>query len=184
MPRTFVAISFRLKRVLDLTDGSVRQKLSVSLKRILDTGWRAEMDAGVMPLTQLLGQAATAAGLEGLLVPSKIYGILAAGPDHIHHDLPELPDIAGPVILHEDFPGLGGLMGNSLTRNMTEIPELEDYDLVTVEIQADENLHWQTPDAELEKLSSIWSTELPAFNALAREHEVDRVILEESQAAE
>jgi RES domain-containing protein len=70
MPRTFVAISFRLKRVLDLTDGSVRQRLSVSLKRILDTGWRAEMNAGVMPLTQLLGQAAAEAGLEGLLVPS------------------------------------------------------------------------------------------------------------------
>ncbi len=32
-------------------------------------------------------------------------------------------------------------------------------------------------DAELAKLGEIWEKDLPAFNALAREHEVDRVIL-------
>ncbi len=34
-------------------------------------------------------------------------------------------------------------------------------------------------DAELAKLEKLWRTELPAFNALAREHDVDRVILGE-----
>ncbi len=34
-------------------------------------------------------------------------------------------------------------------------------------------------DAELAKLEELWQTNLPAFNALAREHDVDRVILEE-----
>lgn len=70
MPRTFVAISFKLKRVLDLTDGDVRRRLAFSQKRIVETDWRAEMDAGNVPLTQLLGQAAAEIGLEGLLVPS------------------------------------------------------------------------------------------------------------------
>jgi len=33
-----------------------------------------------------------------------------------------------------------------------EIPELEDYNLQTIEVIADENASWQVPDAELEKL--------------------------------
>ncbi len=70
MPRTFVAISFNLKRVLDLTDGDIRRRLAVSRKRMLQTNWRAEMNAGNVPLTQLLGQAASESGLDGLLVPS------------------------------------------------------------------------------------------------------------------
>lgn len=70
MPRTFVAVSFNLKRVLNLTDGDVRRKLAVSKKRIIETDWRAEMNAGKVPLTQLLGQAAAEIGLEGLLAPS------------------------------------------------------------------------------------------------------------------
>jgi RES domain-containing protein len=70
MPRTFVAISFDLKRVLDLTDGDIRRKLSVSRKRMIEIDWRTEMYAGNFPLTQQLGQAAANIGLEGLLVPS------------------------------------------------------------------------------------------------------------------
>lgn len=70
MPRTFVAISFNLKRVLDLTDGDIRRRLAVSRKRMVEADWRAEMDAGNVPLTQLLGQAASEIGLDGLLAPS------------------------------------------------------------------------------------------------------------------
>jgi len=70
MPRTFVAICFNLKRVLDLTDGDVRRRLAFSQKRIIETDWRAEMNAGNVPLTQLIGQAAAEIGLEGLLTPS------------------------------------------------------------------------------------------------------------------
>ena len=36
-------------------------------------------------------------------------------------------------------------------------------------------------DAELAKLAKIWETDLPAYNAVAREHEIDRVILDESK---
>ena len=35
-------------------------------------------------------------------------------------------------------------------------------------------------DTELARLRELWEKDLPAFNALAREHEVDRVILEEA----
>jgi len=70
MPRTFAAISFSLKRVLDITEGSIRRRLAISQNRIIGTDWRAEMAAGNVPLTQLLGQAASDIGLEGLLVPS------------------------------------------------------------------------------------------------------------------
>ena len=70
MPRTFVAISLSLKRVLDLTRGEIRRSLAFSKQRMIETDWRAEMAAGSVPLTQLLGQAAAQIGLEGLLVPS------------------------------------------------------------------------------------------------------------------
>ena len=70
MPRTFVALSFALNRVLDLTGGDIRRRLAFSKDRMVQTDWRAEMEAGNVPLTQALGQAASDIGLEGLLVPS------------------------------------------------------------------------------------------------------------------
>jgi RES domain-containing protein len=70
MPRTFVAISVDLSSVLDLTDGKVRQRLAFSLKRIVETDWRKETDAGKVPFTQWLGHAAADVGFEALLVPS------------------------------------------------------------------------------------------------------------------
>jgi RES domain-containing protein len=70
MPRTFIAIEFTLKAVLDLTDGRNRQALAVSEKRLMTCDWRAEMRAGKTPLTQQVGLAAANAGLEGLLVRS------------------------------------------------------------------------------------------------------------------
>lgn len=70
MPRTFVAISAKLHAVLDLRIGTVRRRLQVSLERILTVDWRKEVDAGLAPITQSLGQAASEVGLEGLIVPS------------------------------------------------------------------------------------------------------------------
>lgn len=70
MPRTFVAIEIRLHSVLDVRAGLVRQRLRISLKRILTVDWRKEMSAGLEPLTQTIGRAAAATGLEGLIVPS------------------------------------------------------------------------------------------------------------------
>ncbi|HTN01063.1 MAG TPA: RES family NAD+ phosphorylase, partial [Planctomycetaceae bacterium] len=65
----------RLQAVLDLRLGTVRQRLQVSLDRILKVDWRKEVEAGREPITQVLGRAASDVGLEGLIVPS------AASPD-------------------------------------------------------------------------------------------------------
>lgn len=70
MPRTFVAIAVDLQAILDLRDGIVRQRLQVSLDRILTVDWRNEVRAGREPITQAIGRAASHANLEGLLVPS------------------------------------------------------------------------------------------------------------------
>jgi RES domain-containing protein len=72
MPRTFVAIAVNLQAVLDLRDGRVRQRLQVSLDRILTVDWRKEVRAGREPITQSIGRAASQVGLEGLIVPSAV----------------------------------------------------------------------------------------------------------------
>ena len=70
MPRLFRAISVRLSCVLDLTEGSVRQALRVSRKRMVDDAWWKAQGEGKESLTQAIGRAAYEAGLEGIVVPS------------------------------------------------------------------------------------------------------------------
>lgn len=70
MPRLFVAVSFHLSAVLDLTDGEVRRRLKISEQAMLTCDWRKEVAAMRNPITQLIGQAAQAAGFEGLQVRS------------------------------------------------------------------------------------------------------------------
>lgn len=84
MPRTFVAIEARLQTVLDLRLGVVRQRIQVSLERILTVDWRKEVRAGEESITQTIGRAAWEIGLEGMLVPS---GVDASG-----HNLLIFPD--------------------------------------------------------------------------------------------
>ncbi len=70
MPRTFVAFHARLQHVLDFRQGHVRRRIQVSLDRILHVDWRKELEAGQVPITQRLGQAAYESGFEAILVPS------------------------------------------------------------------------------------------------------------------
>jgi RES domain-containing protein len=70
MPRTFVAIEFKLQVVLDLTDGRNRQAMAISENRLLDCDWRGEIQAGKAPLTQRVGRAASNAGIEASQVRS------------------------------------------------------------------------------------------------------------------
>jgi len=70
MPKTFVAVSFDLNGVLDLTDGKIRRRIGFSLSHITNTDWRREMRARIVPFSQLLGQAAADLGFEALVVPS------------------------------------------------------------------------------------------------------------------
>jgi len=70
MPRTFVAIEVSLKEVIDLRIGTVRQRLKVSLDRMVNVDWRTVVQSGAEPLPQRIGRAASDIGLEGLIVPS------------------------------------------------------------------------------------------------------------------
>ncbi len=70
MPRTFVALEASLRAVLDFRLGPVRQRLQVSLERVLVVDWRKEVRAAQEPITQTIGRAALEIGLEGLIVPS------------------------------------------------------------------------------------------------------------------
>ena len=70
MPRTFAAITLKLKCVVDLRECSVRQRLHVSKDSMITVDWRNEVKAGLVPITQAIGQAAFDAGVEALIVPS------------------------------------------------------------------------------------------------------------------
>jgi RES domain-containing protein len=67
MPRVFVGLRIRLRRIVDLCDGRTRQRIRVSRQRMLTAAWR---DAADEPVTQAIGRAVFDLGLEGLLVPS------------------------------------------------------------------------------------------------------------------
>jgi RES domain-containing protein len=69
-PRVFVAISAKLSKVLNLTDGKVRQHLRISLNKMFSEDWRREQDLGKESLSQTIGRAAFENGLEALLVRS------------------------------------------------------------------------------------------------------------------
>jgi len=72
MPRTFVAVTTDLRAVLDFRLGTVRQRIRVSLDRVLTVDWRKDVRAGREPITQAIGRAASEIGLEGLIVPSAV----------------------------------------------------------------------------------------------------------------
>ena len=58
LPRIIVAIEVELSGVLDLTEGSVRQRLRVSADTLLETDWRSDVAKGQESLTQRIGFAA------------------------------------------------------------------------------------------------------------------------------
>ena len=66
-PRILVAIHFKLRGVLDLTDASVRRKLGVTLSEIRREDWRKLQERGSESLSQGLGRAAFRLGAEGVL---------------------------------------------------------------------------------------------------------------------
>ena len=74
MPRVIVAVNAKLLKVLDLRNGRIRQRLQVSVAKLLVTDWRAEVYAGRSPTTQQMGRAAHPTGWEALMVPSAADG--------------------------------------------------------------------------------------------------------------
>ena len=70
MPRLFRSLAVSLVLVLDLRQPALAPELAGWMERIRHEDWRALQQAGREPASQMLGRAAFAAGLEGLLVPS------------------------------------------------------------------------------------------------------------------
>lgn len=70
MPKTFVAIEVKLGAILDLREGSIRQRLRLSARRILDIDWRKEWHEGREPITRQFGRVVHELGWEGIVVPS------------------------------------------------------------------------------------------------------------------
>ena len=69
MPRTLNAVACQFHRILNLTTGSVRQRLGVSADRMLSEAWWDRQEQDEEALTQAIGHIAWELGLEGLLVP-------------------------------------------------------------------------------------------------------------------
>ena len=70
MPRVLVAISVRLRILLELTRGDIRQRIRVSRDRIVGTRWSREQNACREAITQAIGRAAYDGGLEAVIAPS------------------------------------------------------------------------------------------------------------------
>lgn len=68
-PKIIMTINYELQRVTTLDDATIRKKLGITRKVLLEE-WRDIVDAGSVPITHVLGAAAITVGIEGLYVPS------------------------------------------------------------------------------------------------------------------
>jgi|HubBroStandDraft_6_1064221.scaffolds.fasta_scaffold914398_1 RES domain-containing protein len=72
MPRVTVALQFKLRKVLNLTNLNLRRKVNLNLPEIMAEDWRKFQDTKKESQSQSLGRAVAAAGFEGMLVPSAV----------------------------------------------------------------------------------------------------------------
>lgn len=70
MPRVFVAMRVKLSRIAELSDPNVLKTAKLSVSALVKVDWRAEVDAGKTPITQVIGKLAASNQLEAILVPS------------------------------------------------------------------------------------------------------------------
>lgn len=73
MPKVMVAVRVEVDAILDLTNRAIGANLPVAMAALLGEDWRAVMQGGRESASQAIGRAAFAAGLQGLLVPSKAH---------------------------------------------------------------------------------------------------------------
>lgn len=69
-PRVMAGAKLKLRRLLDLTDATVRRKLGFRLDELTEEDWRAIQSAGEESWSQAIGRGCRSAGFEGLIVPS------------------------------------------------------------------------------------------------------------------
>src|SRR5262249_20043603 len=70
MPKTLNAVVAEFSHILDLTSATVRSRLRLSLRRMLEERWWDLEANDREAVTQAVGRAAYEIGFEGLLVPS------------------------------------------------------------------------------------------------------------------
>jgi len=73
-PRVRVAVTVRLRKVMELAGETKAGPAGVMLPELLTEDWRKVNDAGKESLSQALGRAAHKAGAEALLAPSAVVG--------------------------------------------------------------------------------------------------------------
>lgn len=69
-PIVLVSASIRFRKVIDLTDGKIRQRLRIAERAILESDWRKENGGGRESITQAWGWALAEAGAEAVRVAS------------------------------------------------------------------------------------------------------------------
>lgn len=72
-PLVFVTARVRLRRVIDLSDGKLRQRLQIAERTLLECDWRQCNGDGEEAITQAWGWAFAKAGAEGIIAPSAAY---------------------------------------------------------------------------------------------------------------
>ena len=70
MPRVFQAIDVALERVVDLSARPALTRCGTTAEAIRTYDWRAESEAGRVPVTQRFGADCRDAGFQGVLAPS------------------------------------------------------------------------------------------------------------------
>jgi RES domain-containing protein len=83
MPLVVSALRVRLAGVLDLRTDEAGEALTVSAGALAGEDWRAATAGGRESLSQAVGRAACAAGLEGMIVPGAAAANLLILPDHV-----------------------------------------------------------------------------------------------------
>jgi len=78
LPVQISAIHVELQAGLDLTNGRIRRRLGLGIKRLLSERWWEPQTNGLEPLTHLIGRAAYLEGFEALLVNC------APAPSHVN----------------------------------------------------------------------------------------------------
>ena len=83
MPLVVSALRARLATVLDLRTDAAGDALAVSPEALAREDWRVATGGGRESLSQAVGRAAHAAGLEGMIVPGVAAANLLILPDHL-----------------------------------------------------------------------------------------------------